>query len=400
MKILLLRQYNPYVETGASANRFRGLVDGLVALGHQITLLIIGGIIEKEELYVPINQNIQIIYLSRKNHYNYLINRLNLYIFDDLCLLLIRIKFRKFLQKKYDIIWLTKNSTVLKLFLKEYKNCNSKIFIELNEYNDIYKFDIGKSNFLQKIMSVKENHVFVEAINKIDLFAVMTKALYNHYQRFANYNSKFIILPLTVDMSRFRSISKINVSYQKPYIAYIGSLSNQKDGIDILIKAFSKLIKKHLNLHLNIAGFYHYDVPMQKELIDELNLGDKVHYLGVLSREKIPEFITNACLLVMARPNSHQAEGGFPTKLGEYLATGNPVCVTSVGEISEYLQDNESAFIAIPGNVDSFAEAMERALNNPMNAMRVGKNGKRVAEKNFSIEVQSKRLSDFLEMSI
>ena len=50
----------------------------------------------------------------------------------------------------------------------------------------------------------------------------------------------------------------------------------------------------------------------------------------------------------MARPDSRQARGGFPTKLGEYLATGKPVCVTKVGEITVYLEDNVSAFLAEP----------------------------------------------------
>ncbi len=59
-------------------------------------------------------------------------------------------------------------------------------------------------------------------------------------------------------------------------------------------------------------------------------------------------------------PDSKQAQGGFPTKLGEYLATGNPVCATTVGEIPDYLVDGESVYFAVPGSVDSFADAMLR----------------------------------------
>ena len=49
-------------------------------------------------------------------------------------------------------------------------------------------------------------------------------------------------------------------------------------------------------------------------------------------------------MLVLARPDNIQAKGGFPTKLGEYLATGNPVVVTKVGEIPNYLIDGVNAF--------------------------------------------------------
>jgi glycosyltransferase involved in cell wall biosynthesis len=114
------------------------------------------------------------------------------------------------------------------------------------------------------------------------------------------------------------------------------------------------------------------------------------------SRDAIPSIIGNADLLVLPRPDSKQAQGGFPTKLGEYLATGNPVCATSVGEIPDYLTDNESVFFAQPGSVESFAEAMRRALSDPENAKRVGLNGKKVAQKEFNKDIQAKKLHQFL----
>ena len=52
--------------------------------------------------------------------------------------------------------------------------------------------------------------------------------------------------------------------------------------------------------------------------------------------------------MALARPTNKQAEGGFPTKLGEYLATGNTVVVTNVGEIGEFLHDKVNAFVSDP----------------------------------------------------
>ena len=138
----------------------------------------------------------------------------------------------------------------------------------------------------------------------------------------------------------------------------------------------------------------------QKDLINKYNLNDRITYIGVLNKDEIPPFIGNAELLVLSRPDSHQAQGGFPTKLGEYLATGNPVCVTKVGEIPDYLEDNVSAFMATPGDVDSFADAMDRALSNPEKARKVGLAGREIAEKEFNSEIQAKRLADFLKQNL
>ena len=241
--------------------------------------------------------------------------------------------------------------------------------------------------------------IFFKIIGKIDLFAVMTRTLITHYRKMVKPDAVFLHLPMTVDLSRFETRSIIN-DYSKPYIAYTGTFCNSKDGTNILIDAFAKIAQTYPDLHLYLAGFYHYDVSLQKEQITRHNLKQRITYLGILAKEQVPAFLQNSVLLVLPRPDSHQADGGFPTKLGEYLATGNPVCVTRVGEIPDYLEDNVSSFLAEPGNVDSFADAMHIALSDKKNAKRVGANGRKVAETHFSIDIQTRRLVSFLEENI
>lgn len=402
MNILLLRETNPYIGSDASANRFRGLVDGLCRLGHHVTIGVVGGLHKKGEdtNFISPLDNLKMVYLSRANHYNGIVGRLNTYFFDWWHQIILRKKFRRLYKAKYDAVWITSSYTVLALFLIVYKSIkgNSKTFIELNEYNDIYSEDT-KGNFLQRRRGIKESRLMLEAIGKIDLFAVMTQTLLNYYKGVAKKDAVFMHLPMTVDMSRFQGVTT-NVEYKKPYIAFTGTMTNHKDGVDVLIKAFAKVADKYPAYHLYLAGFWYYDVPMQEKLIAEYGLQDRIHYIGTLTREQIPPFVCNASVLALSRPDSHQSQGGFPTKLGEYLATGNPVCVTKVGEIPNYLIDNESAFMATPGDVDSFADALNRALRDMDNAKRVGENGKKVGEKNFDAYEQSKRLSNFLSSNV
>ena len=227
----------------------------------------------------------------------------------------------------------------------------------------------------------------------------MTQTLLAHYRTMAKPKAEFMHLPMTVDLKRFQNVDATDIC-SKPYIAYTGTFNNAKDGVDILIKSFAKIASKYPQHHLYLAGFWHYDVSSQEKLIKQFELTNRITYLGVLNKEQIPPFICNADLLVLSRPDSHQAQGGFPTKLGEYLATGNPVCVTKVGEIPDYLEDNVSAFMATPGDIDSFADAMDRALSNPEKARKVGLAGREVAKKEFNSEIQAKRLADFLKQNL
>ena len=396
MNILLLRHYNPYVEQGASANRFCGLIDGLCRCGHHVTIGVVDGFQRKDEQsFQSPNQRLDFVYLSNANHYNRIIGRLNAYLFADCYSSLAEKRLKKILEMDYDIIWLINKYSVLNLYDKVRNSIRGKTFIELNEYNDIY-IEERRINYLQKRKLKKESEVAMKAIGNIDLIAVMTKTLLSYYQKIAKPQARFMHLPMTVDLSRFTDVTTI-ANYKKPYIAFTGTMTCHKDGVDVLIKAFAKIAQKYPSFHLYMAGFWHYDVPMLQQLIESLDLKHRVHYIGTLNREQIPPFVCNASVLALSRPDSHQAQGGFPTKLGEYLATGNPVCVTKVGEIPLYLEDNVSAFMAEPSNVDSFADALDRALGDKDNALKVGHRGREVAERHFNVEFQSKRLSDFFE---
>ena len=73
----------------------------------------------------------------------------------------------------------------------------------------------------------------------------------------------------------------------------------------------------------------------------------------------------------------------FPTKLGEYLASGAPVVASARGELLGYLTDGESAFLAGPGGAEEFGRRVVDALRNPSAAREVGRKGREVAVREF-----------------
>ena len=71
---------------------------------------------------------------------------------------------------------------------------------------------------------------------------------------------------------------------------------------------------------------------------------------------EVPQLLMDSEVLALDRPNSIQAQCGFPTKLGEYLLTGNPVVVTKVGDIPLFLEDGVSALLAEKRNAENLPE--------------------------------------------
>jgi glycosyltransferase involved in cell wall biosynthesis len=241
-------------------------------------------------------------------------------------------------------------------------------------------------------------YFYVTCLYKLfDGMIIMTNPLLEYFKSRVRKNAKLIVVPMTVEPKRFTdNKSKINESSR--YIAYCGSLAGNKDGIPILIDAFKRIADKfeHVKLYIIGNGAGSDDLEKLKAQVSRLNLEGKVVFTGKVHRDDIPQYLCNASALALARPSGLQSHGGFPTKLGEYLSTGNPVAVTNVGEISSYLADGMNAFIAEPDSVEAFAEKLDFILSNAAIAAKVGLKGREVVLSTFTYKVQSKRIVDFI----
>jgi glycosyltransferase involved in cell wall biosynthesis len=206
---------------------------------------------------------------------------------------------------------------------------------------------------------------------------------------------KICLINMTVDTSRFDGLAR---NAGDPYIAYCGTASNTKDGVDELIKAFALVHRAHPEVKLHIIG--RTPAPEEYsgnlELIRELGLSSSVVLTGIVPADKMPSVLKDATVLALDRPDNLQAQYGFPTKLGEYLLTENPVVVTHVGDIPRFLEDGRSALIAPPSCPEAFAAKLIWALENPEAAGRIGKEGAQVARRYFNYLTETRKMLGFL----
>lgn len=264
--------------------------------------------------------------------------------------------------------------------------CN--IFIEYTEvpsYGRKQGLKAKLSEWYKLRLSKKANGLFV-----------ISKALYDYYKEegFKNIG----LVNMFVDESRFAP--QINDAIlRKKIITYCGTISMEKDGVDVLLRAFSEVLKKHPDYQLRIVGrgeterIYEQTVKLSKDL----GLEDKVLFTGLVPYTEMPKMLMESEILALARPDNEQAKYGFPTKLGEYLCTGNPVVVTRVGELPNYIEDRKSCIFAEAGNAGDFAEKLCWAIEHPEDAKQIGRQGREVALHAFSSEVQTKAALNMIE---
>ena len=236
----------------------------------------------------------------------------------------------------------------------------------------------------------------LDAYLNLDGLFVISESLRDYYINLGVQASKIKIINMFVDPHRFASIKKTKTADR--YIAYCGTASNNKDGVDELIKAFAIVAEKVLDVKLYIIG----KTPLTEQkfdnylLIKRLNLEDRVVFTGVVSAKEMPQLLVNADVLALDRPDNKQAKYGFPTKLGEYLLSGNPVVVTSVGDITKFLTDGVSALIARPQNPKNFADKLLWALTYTEEAICLGGRGKMIALEFFNSLTETQKLYSFM----
>ncbi|MDE6284594.1 MAG: glycosyltransferase family 4 protein [Bacilli bacterium] len=256
----------------------------------------------------------------------------------------------------------------------------AKVFCEITEHPKINGTSIFKINLIN----------INRALKKLNGLFVISNSLKNYYEKIGVSSNKIHISNMFVDTSRFIGLTKTT---NQKYIAYCGTVSYNKDGVNILIEAFAKFIQKHPEYKLLIIGKAMTPIELDrlKELSKFLGVEQNVEFTGAIHPDKIPQILFNANILALSRPDNLQAQNGFPTKLGEYLATGNPVVVTRVGEIPLFIKHGINGYLSNP-DVDSFATQLTWVADNYKEALSVGQKGKELVFNDFSYLSQSRKV--------
>ena len=77
---------------------------------------------------------------------------------------------------------------------------------------------------------------------------------------------------------------------------------------------------------------------------------------------------------------------GLPNVIMEAMAAGKSVVATNVGGVPELVVDGETGYLVPSNNVEELSKAINKLLDNPKGAKRMGEKGKERVKKFFSME--------------
>jgi glycosyltransferase involved in cell wall biosynthesis len=154
---------------------------------------------------------------------------------------------------------------------------------------------------------------------------------------------------------------------------YIGELIPRK-GVDLLIHAFSQLIKRHPKALLTLVG-KGIERKSLENLTKDLRCEKSVIFKGSISYEAVLNEMR--CHDVFVLPCRLDV---FGLVVAEAIACGLPViCSMYAGVANDLVQDN--GFIIDPHNIEDMIAAMEKMANDPQMRERMSISGKILLQK-------------------
>jgi glycosyltransferase involved in cell wall biosynthesis len=161
------------------------------------------------------------------------------------------------------------------------------------------------------------------------------------------------------DTSVFRKYPRTRAD-GKFVMMYPGSL-NWHQGLDVAIKAFAKIADKFPD-----AEFQIYGEGAEKKallgLVQELNMLDRILFLGMKPTNEIALIMANADLGVVPKRAVSFGNEAFSTKIPEFMAVGVPVLASSTMIDRYYFNDSQILFFRSE-DVDDLASKMETLIN-------------------------------------
>ena len=145
-----------------------------------------------------------------------------------------------------------------------------------------------------------------------------------------------------------------------------------------LIRSASIVIKKHPEARFIILGPTSFPEHLEelKQLVKELNLNDKVRFLGDVINKEIPEYLRLSDIYVC----TSLSDAGLASSTSEAMACGLPAIITDFGDNSRWVENEKNGFLFKLRDHESLAEKIIYLLDNPSLGKKFGEISRKIIE--------------------
>ncbi|RFS26504.1 glycosyltransferase [Chitinophaga silvatica] len=196
-------------------------------------------------------------------------------------------------------------------------------------------------------------------LKPVDAFIAMSQSVLNDLRVFEP-NKKASLIPHPIYdnygaiIPKAEARQELKLDPNKRYILFFGFIRQYK-GLDLLLQALADERLKKLDIHAIVAGEYFEDAAPYNELLQQLNLGDRVlMHTDFIPNEAVKNYFCAADLVV--QPYKSATQSGI-SQIAYHFE--KPMVVTKVGGLLEMVPDGVVGFQATPDPA-SIAAAIEK----------------------------------------
>lgn len=223
-------------------------------------------------------------------------------------------------------------------------------------------------------------------INNSDVVTAISTNIKEMAVKYYNPRKEIIVVPVGLKTQKFNKVSRkdLGLSENKIYLISIGVFLPRKN-FKTLIEAFSKIEQK--NVQLLLIG----DGPLKPELeklVKNLNIKDKVLFLGAVSNEKKFQYLSVSDIFALL--SVHE---GFGIVYQEAMFCGPAIIASDEGGQKDFLINNQNALLVKFDDIDGITNALKKMSNDSDFRKTLSVNAKSSLEGYYIDNVASKYLT-------
>jgi glycosyltransferase involved in cell wall biosynthesis len=184
--------------------------------------------------------------------------------------------------------------------------------------------------------------------------------------------ARHFCLPYHCDLSAFLLLPRRGDSSGPVTFLFCGQMIRRK-GVDLLLTAFDRLLRKGLDARLLLVG-READLPSFLASVSSA-ARSRISYVGFVTPGRLPEYFSRADAFVL--PSRHD---GWGVVINQALAAGLPIITSdAVGAGLDLVENDVNGLHFAAGNIEDLQSCMERLAASPAQARLWGQASRRSA---------------------
>jgi glycosyltransferase involved in cell wall biosynthesis len=187
------------------------------------------------------------------------------------------------------------------------------------------------------------------------------------------------VIPNAIDLSAFTP--PVQRETDGPVrLLYVGRFNIFKN-VETLVEAVGRLSQMDMGeFELDLVGEGEQR-PVVERMVSELGLSRRVHFMGWVARDRIADHYRSADIFVTATTWE-----GMPNTVLEAMACGLPIVGTQASGLCELVRDGLNGYLVPIKDPNALAQALARLVDNGYERRRMGRQSRKLAEREFAWE--------------